>query len=169
MATTITRTNPTRRQQFNSSNSKTAITSNTGRATITICRHPPNRRTQKPNNRPEVCTNSRQVGSGNRDSGYYNSNYDMPTRNYLQPSAATTPAPNVYNTQQQPQQNTADGGYPPSRLPPTYTKVQSGVGSHTQVHAILDYDPGPDDEQEDEYYDDDEHGNGECGSFQIFI
>jgi hypothetical protein len=114
---------------------------------------------------------SRQVANSNRDnSGYYNTNYDTPTRNYLQPSAATTPAPNSYNTQQQqqqPQQNTADGGYPPSRLPPTYTKVQSGVGSHTQVHAVLDYDPGPDDEQEDEYYDDDDHGNGEW--FQIIF
>lgn len=40
-------------------------------------------------------------------------------------------------------------GYPPNR--PTYTQVQAGVGTKTQVHAVLDYD-------NDEYYDEENVG-----------
>lgn len=48
---------------------------------------------------------------------------------------------------------------------PVYTQVQAGVGSKTQVHAVLDYD-----NDDDEYYeDDDEHTSGKPGKkFLIF-
>lgn len=41
--------------------------------------------------------------------------------------------------------NAEENGYPAER--PTYTRVQAGQGSKTQVHAVLDYD-------NDDYYDD---------------
>jgi hypothetical protein len=127
---------------------------------------------------------SRQSAQTNNNNGFYNHNYNTPTRSYIEPVvAATTPAPNnrqnnlnvggdnngkpnSFNPQNT-QANNNVGGYPPSRLPPTYTKVKSGVGSHTQVHAILDYDPGPEDEPEDEYYDDDDHANGKSNTFLL--
>lgn len=48
---------------------------------------------------------------------------------------------------------TQNGGFPSQA--PTFTRVQAGTGSNTQVHAILDYD---DDDEADEYYDADDEG-----------
>lgn len=51
-----------------------------------------------------------------------------------------------------------DGGiYPEQR--PVYTQVKAGVGSKTQVHAVLDYD-----NDNDEYYEgDEENTSGKPG------
>lgn len=50
-----------------------------------------------------------------------------------------------------------EGGYPSQA--PTYTRVQAGVGSRTQVHAVLDYD---DDGEEEEDYDEEDDGKVYC-------
>lgn len=66
-----------------------------------------------------------------------------------------TPLPQI-DGQENEQGSVADGAADDTAYPeqqrPVYTQVKAGVGSKTQVHAVLDYD----NDEDDEYYDDDD-------------
>lgn len=66
-------------------------------------------------------------------------------------TVTATPLPQVSRENTASTASTIDDAPYPDRRP-VYTRVQAGVGSKTQVHAVLDYD-------EEEYYDD-EHTSG---------
>ena len=109
--------------------------------------------------------NSRTYGEGSysnappaftpvQNNGYYNPNFKQntsptPARQTQAPSVTPRPASSFNSNQNKPSNNPKpnQSGFP--SLPPTYTKVQAGKGTNTQIHAVLDYD-------DDEYYEDTE-------------
>lgn len=94
-----------------------------------------------------------------RDDSFNSSSNDSTDEFISQPIAydqTPTPHPQISNENLASTANVNDvngaNNYPENR--PTYTRVQAGQGSKTQVHAVLDYD-------NDEYYDE-ENTTGMC-------
>lgn len=113
--------------------------------------------------------NSRTYGEGSysnappafspvQNNGFYNPNFKQntsptPARQTQAPSPTARPASSFNNNQNKPSNNQNQQNMKPNQSgfpsqPPTYTKVQAGKGSKTQLHAVLDYD------DDDEYYED---------------
>lgn len=91
---------------------------------------------------------SHEFYSENISSNSFNDSDSISQRPY--DSIIATPQPQLLNEHLTANNDAEANGYPAQR--PTYTRVQAGQGSKTQVHAVLDYD------NDDDYYDEENPG-----------